>query len=93
MVGLAVGPFVDPLGALAISAVVGVIQGFRKSAWGGFVLARSILATQGKLPWRLLAFLDDAHRRGILRQVGAVYQFYHFAIQESTASSPCQVRP
>jgi hypothetical protein len=33
------------------------------------------------LPWRLMAFLADAHRRGVLRQVGSVYQFRHIELQ------------
>ena len=28
-----------------------------------------------------MGFLDDAHRRGVLRQVGAVYQFRHIELQ------------
>ncbi len=29
------------------------------------------------MPWRLMTFLDDAHRRGVLRQSGAYYEFRH----------------
>jgi hypothetical protein len=28
---------------------------------------------RGQVPLRLVRFLDDAHRRGVLRQAGAVY--------------------
>ncbi len=31
---------------------------------------------------QLISFLDDAHRRGVLRQVGAVYQFRHALLQD-----------
>ena len=44
--------------------------GVSGTAWGAFVLVRSWLALSGRLPWRLMAFLDDAHERGILRQSG-----------------------
>jgi hypothetical protein len=56
------------------------------TAWGRWlVLTRVWLPLTGKLPWRLLEFLEDAHRRGILRQVGAVYQFRHARLQEQLA--------
>jgi hypothetical protein len=51
-------------------------------AWPRFALARLVLAAQGRLPLRLLAFLDDALRRGVLRQAGAAYQFQHIRLQE-----------
>ncbi|PPK70252.1 NACHT domain-containing protein [Actinokineospora auranticolor] len=42
---------------------------------------------RGSLPRRLLSFLEDAHARGILRQVGAVYQFRHALLQQHLAGS------
>lgn len=47
------------------------------SVWGRWVQTRLWLARSGSLPWRLIDFLDDAHRRGLLRVVGGVYQFRH----------------
>ncbi|MDG4784834.1 NACHT domain-containing protein [Micromonospora sp. WMMD1102] len=67
-----------------ISRHIGVV-GLRPgtgSAWVRFVIARSWLAARGKLPWSLMRFLRDAHARGVLRQVGAVYQFRHSRLQE-----------
>lgn len=32
------------------------------------------LALRGRLPLRLMRFLNDAHRRGVLRQSGTTYQ-------------------
>jgi hypothetical protein len=52
------------------------------SAWFRFVVARIWFAVRGALPCRLMRFLDDAHRRGVLRQVGAVYQFRHARLAE-----------
>lgn len=46
-------------------------------AWGRWLLARTILAAVGRVPWRLLAFLEDARQRGVLRQIGGVYEFRH----------------
>ncbi|MFI5687631.1 NACHT domain-containing protein [Streptomyces sp. NPDC051636] len=56
------------------------------SAWSWFLLTRVWLALRGRLPWRLMRFLDDAHRRGILRQAGAVYQFRHARLQDHLAA-------
>ncbi|MGW2274124.1 helix-turn-helix domain-containing protein [Streptomyces yangpuensis] len=52
------------------------------TAWGQWiVLARVWLPLAGKLPADPAAFLDDAYRRGVLRQTGAVYQFRHERLQ------------
>jgi hypothetical protein len=54
--------------------------------WGRWVvLSRVWLPLTGKAPWSMIAFLDDAHRRGVLRQAGAVYQFRHARIQAQLA--------
>lgn len=49
--------------------------------------SRVVLAARGCLPLRLSLFLDDAHRLGILRQSGAVYQFRHAALLEHAATT------
>ncbi|NKE64096.1 hypothetical protein FXN61_48390 [Lentzea sp. PSKA42] len=54
-------------------------------AWGAFGCTRLWLAARGHIPFGFMAFLDDAHRRGVLRQVGAVYQFRHARLQERLA--------
>ncbi|MFI9833850.1 NACHT domain-containing protein [Streptomyces sp. NPDC051913] len=56
-----------PLGTAALSL----------SAWGRFTVTRVWLAMTGRLPWRLMTFLEDAHRRGVLRQNGASFEFRH----------------
>ncbi|WP_425832027.1 NACHT domain-containing protein [Streptomyces fractus] len=60
------------------------------SAWGWFLVTRLWLCGSGRLPWRLMAFLDEAHRRGVLRQAGAAYEFRHSRLQEQLASTPRQ---
>ena len=35
-----------------------------------------------------MSFLADAHRRGVLRQAGAVYQFRHIELQHRLATRP-----
>jgi hypothetical protein len=52
------------------------------SAYFRFSVARVVLALRGRLPWRLMGFLDDAYHRGVLRQVGAVYQFRHDRLKD-----------
>lgn len=49
-------------------------------AWGRHRIVATGLALSGRLPWRLTQFLDDAHRLGVLRQAGPVYQFRHNAL-------------
>jgi hypothetical protein len=56
------------------------------STWLRFQVARVWLASSGRLPWRLMAFLEEAHSRGALRQVGAAYQFRHALLQERLAT-------
>jgi hypothetical protein len=60
----------------------GLGYGLALTAWGQWAaLCRIWLPLTGRLPWALVAFLDDAHQRGVLRQAGAVYQFRHARIQ------------
>ena len=81
---LAVGhvhPAAVPLD-LVLGPVIGLAIGISLTAWGQWlVFARVWLPLTGRLPWSVAAFLDDACRRGVLRQVGAVYQFRHARLQ------------
>ncbi|PWI14818.1 hypothetical protein DI272_12095 [Streptomyces sp. Act143] len=43
------------------------------------------LAFAGRVPVRLLRFLEEAHALGVLRRSGSVYQFRHAALQEVLA--------
>ncbi|GAA1942122.1 BTAD domain-containing putative transcriptional regulator [Kitasatospora viridis] len=59
------------------------------TAWGQWVLfTRICLPLTGRLPWSTMAFLEDAHHRGVLRQVGAVYQFRHARLQGHLSPTP-----
>ncbi|MFD8288795.1 NACHT domain-containing protein [Streptomyces lavendulae] len=87
---LATDPTVLLTAGLAPGAAMGVISGlaiaFTQAAGGTFRLAHCWLALRGRLPWRLMHFLADAHEhRGVLRQVGAVYQFRHAELQRRVA--------
>ena len=71
-VGLVFGiGFPAPCGlidGLASGLAVGIIVSTLKTAWPTYCVARAWLALRGRLPWRLMHFLEDAHSRGILRQ-------------------------
>ncbi|MEU4690604.1 hypothetical protein [Actinoplanes sp. NPDC023714] len=60
-------------------------------AWPRFVIARSVLAARGQLPWRLIGFLTDAREKGLLRQSSGVYQFRHIRFQERLATQPLEL--
>ncbi|WP_310729096.1 NACHT domain-containing protein [Streptomyces sp. N2A] len=71
---------------LGVGLPVGLLIGLAGSVWMEFLVARIRLATLGHIPWHFMSFLADAHqRRGILRQVGAVYQFRHIDLQRHLA--------
>ncbi|MFD8995820.1 NACHT domain-containing protein [Streptomyces abikoensis] len=85
------GPLVWSPGA---SVKLGLISGlcvaigyaFALSAWGQWVVfSRIWLPLTGRLPWAVVAFLEDAYQRGVLRQAGAVYQFRHARLQDHLA--------
>ena len=74
--------------AIGIGAAVAVGGGnaVAGTAWGNWiVMTRVPLVLSGTLPWAPMAFLSDAHERGVLRQSGAVYQFRHDRLQERLA--------
>jgi hypothetical protein len=74
------------IAVLVIVAMVaaGVTASF-EAAWPSYAIARIWLALRNRLPWRLMGFLADAHKRGVLRQAGAVYQFRHIELQHRLA--------
>ncbi|MBZ4320102.1 NACHT domain-containing protein [Streptomyces huiliensis] len=71
---------------------IGTVIALAAHAWPHYTLARLLLALRGELPWRLQAFLAEAHRLGILRRVGPVYQFRHARLRNRLAAGP-QTRP
>jgi hypothetical protein len=73
-----------PFGLIGLATIVAVYP------WPKYQAARAWFAMTGRLPWRLMAFLADAHHLGILRQVGPVYQFRHARLQDRLAGD---VRP
>ncbi|WP_049718039.1 NACHT domain-containing protein [Streptomyces caatingaensis] len=82
-------PPVSDVALFALSELlpVGVVLGLTAFAWPHYGVARLVLAARGQLPLRLQAFLADAHRLGILRRVGPVYQFRHASLQHRLAAT------
>ncbi|GAA3838509.1 hypothetical protein GCM10023083_82650 [Streptomyces phyllanthi] len=79
-------------GGLAVGLTMGLARGFyvgfRETAWPQFAVTAACLAMRNHVPWSLMVFLQDAHDRGILRQVGTVYQFRHIGLQHYLAEQP-----
>ncbi len=74
-----------PVG-LAAGLTVGLVAASIQASWLPFSVARLWFAGTGRLPLNLMSFLGDAHKRGILRQVGGVYQFRHVELQRRLAT-------
>jgi hypothetical protein len=56
--------------------------------WPDYVLTKCWLAATGRLPLRLSGFLDAAHQRGVLSQIGSSYRFSQPAVEDYLASRP-----
>ncbi|MCD7441908.1 NACHT domain-containing protein [Streptomyces lincolnensis] len=71
---------------LVPALLVGLAAALRQAAWPCYTAARHYLALRSGLPRDLMGFLADAHDRGVLRRVGAVYQFRHIELQHRLAA-------
>jgi len=81
-------------GALIVTGLVaGLIAGLSISHALPVILAEVQLSMRWHTPLNLMNFLDDAHKRNILRTVGPVYQFRHARLQDrltaAAANRPC----
>jgi hypothetical protein len=84
-VGGQVFPAADGPPVVTVAVLFGLaicLTGCVARAWGVYTVTRLWLALRRQLPLHLMCFLEDAHRRGILRQAGATYQFRHPRLQE-----------
>jgi hypothetical protein len=90
--GLLPGLLYALLYGLLTALLLGLMSQVAFTAWGWFVILQGWLAVRGQLPRQLMSFLDDAYHRGILRQIGAAYQFRHVRLQEYLAHQPPQER-
>ena len=86
MVGVLHGPRLGLVYGLSYGLALGLaisLGAASLTAWGTWmVFARVWLPLNGRLPWALPEFLEDAYRRGVLRRSGAVYQFRHARLQD-----------
>lgn len=80
--GLAFGLVVG----LVLATAIGLASSTAQTAWSSYRLSLAWLVVRHLLPWRLMDFLDDAHKQGVLRQEGAYYQFRHIQLQEQIAA-------
>lgn len=73
---------------LVIGALAGILSGLLSAlanlTWP--LLASVQLTRRWRTPVRLMKFLDDAYRRGVLRTVGPLYQFRHARLQDRLAN-------
>ena len=86
-VGIATGVGTGLVAGLVAGLLVSMIQ----TAWPSYKLTTRWLAFRHHLPQSLMDFLDDAHKRGVLRQAGAVYQFRHIELQHRLANAPGKI--
>ncbi|TMR89429.1 hypothetical protein EJK15_60830 [Nonomuraea basaltis] len=87
---LVFGPWEGLVAGITIGLVFGLGAGFvmgNHHAWLVCTIAVARLALQRRLPWRVMDFLDDAHRLGLLRAVGPVYQFRHATLHDHLAAN------
>jgi hypothetical protein len=91
------GPAVGIPSGVAIGLVGGTVNGiqyamakkwdqFGAVAWFRLALIRPYFAIRGDLPWRVMTFLKDAYRVGVLRQDGGYYQFRHAQLRDQLIS-------
>jgi hypothetical protein len=80
--GLLLGIAAGLLGSLA-----GPVFASHSGAWLAYLVATWHLSRARLLPRRLMPFLDDCHRLGLLRAVGPIYQFRHAELQDHLAAT------
>jgi outer membrane protein assembly factor BamB len=100
-IGVAIGAIFDAARGAVVGVTLGILSAATiglasmsdESIWLQWQLTRGWLSIRSRLPWRLLTFLGEAHDRGVLRQVGSVYQFRHLQLQHLLASRSPERHP
>ncbi|MFG2090284.1 NACHT domain-containing protein [Spirillospora sp. NPDC048824] len=94
VVGLSDGPVLGLVFGLPFGLAAGLSGGLtvglafgKHRAWWAFLLATWKVARAGHLPRRLMPFLDDCHRLGLLRTAGPYYQFRHAELHDHLAAT------
>ncbi|MFB9451105.1 NACHT domain-containing protein [Dactylosporangium vinaceum] len=83
-------PLVGGSVALAYYTLAGLVLTAVAHPSGQTWIAALWLRIRAGTPIRILAFLEDARRRGVLRTVGALYQFRHATLQDRLAAAAGQ---
>ncbi|UWZ34646.1 winged helix-turn-helix domain-containing protein [Dactylosporangium roseum] len=86
--GLAMAHHISLGLGLTAGAVFGLAVGLTAAlsrSWGAYQPSRAWLALRGQIPLQLNRFLQNAHRRGVLRLAGALYQFRHTRLHDRLA--------
>ncbi|MCA1603230.1 MAG: hypothetical protein LC776_16870 [Acidobacteria bacterium] len=78
------------VGTVILGNLLGYLIG---SLWTAGLQVQTLLALRGHAPWRLTAFLDDAHKRGVLRQTGTTYQFRHALLHDRLTTNALKSIP
>ncbi|MGW2770748.1 NACHT domain-containing protein [Streptomyces sp. NPDC001275] len=85
--GTLMGVFLNSAAVGSVGAALGLVVWLVISPWGPFLIVRLFLSTYRSMPLKIIGFLTDAHeKRGVLRRVGAVYQFRHVELQRYLAA-------
>ncbi len=93
MAGLEVGPVLGLVAGL-VGVLMGVLMAglagaLSREDWVRYRLTHFRLSRrESKLPRHLMDFLEDSHRLGVLRRVGAAYEFRHGALQRFLLDAP-----
>lgn len=86
---LTAGPAIGVVFGIVFGVMAGTTAGVRGGdhrAWAAYAVATWWLRWKKLLPRRLMPFLDDCHRLGLLRAVGPLYQFRHAEFQDHLAA-------
>jgi hypothetical protein len=78
---------------VAVWSGIGLAAGRAYSTTWSASFAFLQLHRQGVAPPRMLRFLEDAHKRGVLRTAGPVYQFRHSRLQNRLAAQYTEPHP
>jgi hypothetical protein len=79
------------LGLVVVFLFTNQIEGGGSNTWWATRVALLPHVAKHRLPWLFMEFLDDAHRLGLLRAVGATYQFRHGELQDYLADTPARM--
>jgi hypothetical protein len=69
------------------------VHGVGVVAFVHLAIATVYFRSTRRLPWRIMRFLDEAHRLGVLRMVSGSYEFRHQDLQKVLAAEYAQSHP